>query len=935
MPVAFGSPAATVALALCLPVVWLAYHSYRRLSSVRRALTTTLRVVGLVLLALALSGFRLQRPTEHLATVFLLDESASLSADARREGVHFITQAVRAAQPGDRFAVAAFGREPVVAMGWSTGAEEPHVRVATDRGATNIAGAVELGLAMLPDNRAGRIVVLSDGRETHGDAAAMAGLVRWQGAGVDVVPLTAQTGADAAVGAVEVPATVEPGARVPVRVELRASTVMPVTVRLFRNGAFWQEESLTLIKGITRRVYEDRAEDAGAVVYRVELEAVGDAVPENGRGLGLMRVATAPHVWVVDGDGTGGAMRDTLVARGIETARIEAATLPDAAAGYAAVRTVVLNNVPAAALTQSQQDALAAAVREFGVGLVMLGNTQSFGPGGWRLTPVEDVLPVTMESTRPRTGTVGIVLVLDVSGSMNQMVEGQARLRFAQDAALSAYTVAEDRTLMGLVAFSGFPVTVLPLEPRPRDVNQIVPILQRLEADGGTSASLGLRRAVELLTASDATTRHIILMTDGRFQDAELVAAMYESLRNAHVTVSTIGAGPDVDKKQLRELAEATGGIFYPYTRAGALPAVFAEDTMQALRSPIVRGPLIPVGRAAGAAIRGVHWSDAPELEAMVATTLRDTAELLASSPDQDPLVASWRTGLATTAVLCTDWGGPFTPEWQGWHERDVLLESLVRATLPPPNTTAFTADLRLEGDTAVLTADAVDATGAFINGLELEATLLGPEGEPRVVPLRQVGPGRYAARAVATGVGVFTAQIRDASDRTAGRQWVSAAAAYPAEFAPGDGGSEVLIALAEATGGRVLRETSQAFRRPPAPRTVRTDLWPWLTGVALCLFPLDVALRRFTGRVRSVPRAAAAGGGRTGAPSASVVRRTAPAPPAPASAPPIATPAPERDVRPPPPPPPPASAAGPQSTTARLLDAKRKARRPEGDDAQ
>ena len=44
-----------------------------------------------------------------------------------------------------------------------------------------------------------------------------------------------------------------------------------------------------------------------------------------------------------------------------------------------------------------QMKLLRAYVRETGGGLVMTGGPDSFGPGGWYRTPVEDVLPVDMD----------------------------------------------------------------------------------------------------------------------------------------------------------------------------------------------------------------------------------------------------------------------------------------------------------------------------------------------------------------------------------------------------------------------------------------------------------------------------------------------------------------------------------------------------------
>lgn len=863
MPLAFGSPAALLVILACVPIVWLARHTYRRLSGVRRALTTGVRVGGLLLLALALSGFRLQRPTDALATIFLVDESASVSAAGRRHARDVLQQAVTAARPEDRYAVVAFGREPIVASGWTVDPEDVNYRVHPDATATNLSDALDVALALLPDHRTGRVVLLSDGRETHGEAGALAGPVRWRHASVDVVPLESGGGVDAAVMDVDVPEVVEPGGEFAVRVELRSETTKTVALRLYRNGKLWRDDSMRLSPGSSAHVYRDEAPAEGTLLYRAVLEAPSDSRPENNEGLAFLRVSAPPKVWIVDGDGAGAALGATLAQRGIPAARVGAVGLPDTPAGYADVQAVVLNNVSSDLLTHGQQDALAAAVREFGVGLLMVGSERSFGPGGWRDTPVEGVLPVRMESTRPREGTVGIVLVIDVSGSMSKSVEGQPRLRYAQEAALSAFQVAEPDTLVGVVAFSDVVSEPVLLQPKPDSLDDVLTALRRLRADGGTMASRALRAAVEMLTASDATTRHIILLTDGAFQDAPAVRDLYPALQTARISVSTIGAGPSVDEDQLRELADACNGNFYPYRRAAALPALFARDALQVVRKPVIEGPILPIPRAGGVVVAGVNWADAPTLDAMISVTLKDDAQLHVSSPDQDPLIASWRVGLARTAVLTTDLGPRFAASWQDWSQRDRLWESLVRGVLPPPNPAIFAADMRLEGDDAILTADAVDATGAFVDNLQLEATVQPPEGPAQTVRLRQVGPGQYAGRVRALGLGLFTGQVRDVSAAAGGRQWVTAARPYPVEYIPGPAGTEVMLSLAQETGGRVLESPRDAFRPPPAPRPVQTELWPWLTAAALCLFPLDVGLRRFTGgwrRGSSATTLAAAG---------------------------------------------------------------------------
>ena len=59
------------------------------------------------------------------------------------------------------------------------------------------------------------------------------------------------------------------------------------------------------------------------------------------------------------------------------------------------------------------------AVKNFGVGFMMVGGKNSFGLGGYFKTPIEALLPVEMEMKgKQQLPSLGLVIVLDRSGSM-------------------------------------------------------------------------------------------------------------------------------------------------------------------------------------------------------------------------------------------------------------------------------------------------------------------------------------------------------------------------------------------------------------------------------------------------------------------------------------------------------------------------------------
>ena len=80
---------------------------------------------------------------------------------------------------------------------------------------------------------------------------------------------------------------------------------------------------------------------------------------------------------------------------------------------------MILENVPANEIGMNGMETLASWVEETGSGLTMTGGQKSYGPGGYFKSPLDRVMPVSMEMRREhRKLSLAIVVALDRSGSM-------------------------------------------------------------------------------------------------------------------------------------------------------------------------------------------------------------------------------------------------------------------------------------------------------------------------------------------------------------------------------------------------------------------------------------------------------------------------------------------------------------------------------------
>ncbi len=209
---------------------------------------------------------------------------------------------------------------------------------------------------------------------------------------------------------------------------------------------------------------------------------------------------------------------------------------------------------------------------------------------------------------RPQTGVssenvltegIDIVLVVDISGSMLAEDLRPNRLEAAKTVA-SDFVAGRSADRIGLVAFAGQAFTQAPLTFDYGVVRRLLAELEVGMIEDGTAVGMGLATAVKRLEASEAESKVVILLTDGRSNRGEIgpvtAARMAEALG---VRVYTIGAGSqgtarvpvqdplggtryanmrvDIDEPTLREVAELTGGRYFRATDTESLAAIYAE----------------------------------------------------------------------------------------------------------------------------------------------------------------------------------------------------------------------------------------------------------------------------------------------------------------------------------------------------------------------
>ena len=933
-------------------VIWLGSRSDVQIGPWRRWTALSLRLGVTLLLLLALGGLQWKKPMEGLNVFFLLDRSDSVPSPQQEAARRLVNQFAGQKNKVDRIGLLVFGSEAALESTASDKFDPKDTRILAVVGSerTDIAGALRLGTAAFPETGQKRLVLLSDGNENVGDAMAAALQARALGVTIDVVPLGAERGHDVSVQKLVLPSRVKKGQTFDAKIFVQADQEQIAIVRLYRNEQALGEQKVELAAGKNLYTFPQTLEEPGFYAYTVQLEAAGDNVPQNNRASSFVNVRGDPRVLVVSLE----PEQDRPLVEALRAARqeVRAAGLSDFPATLAEMQSydaIFISNLAAGDLGQDNMKLLESAVRDFGVGLVCVGGDQTYAAGGYRGTPLESTLPVNMELDSKKvlpSGAVALVMHGMEFANGNQI---------ARDCALGVLDALGPTDEMGVVLWDGSDQWLFPMTKVGPNKAELGRKIAGMNQGDLPSFQNVMTMAHEGLKKSTANLKHLILFSDG--DPGAPSAELMQAIVGDRITVSTVlisgHAGPDT----MTWIAAQGRGRFYNVQNAEQLPQIFIKEAAVILKSAIFEEPFTPKLVAPSEVVRGIGTY--PVLRGYVCTTPKPRAETPLVSDKADPVLAHWQYGLGRAVAFTSDAKARWAKDWLGWGQYRQFWSQIAQWALRRVENADFTTDVSLDQGQGHISVEAVDEKGEYRNFLNLNTVVVSPKGERSSVRLEQTGPGHYEGSFPTREVGSYLLNLLETRDgKLAGAQVVGASVNYSPEFNAPEPNLHRLARLAEAGAGKVLDASAPRDRlnnpflhdrhRTYQPR----DWWEWLLKLAVILFVIDVATRRIQIERdqwqrallrakqtvlfwKGVPRPAQADESLAALLARrDQVRTTQTAPAAEARpewfkprqplVPPTPTPAPVQ-------PPEQASAPGeptPESTTSRLLEAKRRAQR-------
>ncbi len=646
-----------------------------------------LRCLALALLVFALCGLSMRLPVRSGTVVLVADRSLSMpsgSESLQKEAADIVYSTI---DRGDKFAVVSFAEKAAVEQSPQP-AKFVGFSAEVGREASHLADALELALSLIGRDEPGRVLVLSDGRWTGRDLSSLSVRASAAGIAIDYRLLERPNAGDLAVERIQGPESALPGESYMITAWIDSPLGQPVSYELVGGAQVIARGTQNVPPGTSRLIFRDTAAGRGVCEYELRVQAPGnDPVPENNRARLLVGVHGARPILCISPTGKSGFA--DLLERG--ELKVDSRAAPqcnwtlEELAGYSAV---LLENSPANLLGHIGLQNLAVWVAQSGGGLMFTGGKDSYGPGGYYKSPLEPIMPVSMELRREhRKLSLAIVVALDRSGSMAIPVpDGRAKMDLANLATAEVLEMLGPMDQFGCIAVDSAPHEIVPLADVVEKNAMRNKVLRIESLGGGIFVYEALKRAVSMIAKAKAGTRHIILFADAAdSEEPGNYKSLLEKCVKAGITISVVGLGTekDCDAELLKDIARRGKGQCMFTNVAQELPRLFAQDTFLIARSAFLEDPVQVRPTGGLISITSRPLGDFPNIGGYNLCYLRPGANLAVVAVDEykAPVLSAWQAGLGRVLCYTGEADGEFTGPIAAWKNAGDFFSSLARWT--------------------------------------------------------------------------------------------------------------------------------------------------------------------------------------------------------------------------------------------------------------
>ncbi len=826
-------------LLLALPLLWF------RLRDQRFSIVIWRTLILLLFIVILADPQSVTEQTRHEERIFAFDLSQSIPESMHR---WMESTADSRFSPNQQDRIFVFGSETREVTNWREWLKGENSEQSSIRpGKTSLEKLFTTLLELPAAPRS--LFIFTDGWETQGNVEHLLPAIAGSGLKIyPILPAGPPKIANVAVTKLLAPTYGNSGEALNLKVVLENQNEREVdgTLTLTRNGQTFKTDSVKLKPGSQIFTYQTTLSDGSPTSsYRASFtprRADFDRYAADNQALAWVTVRSKAKVLLLNGRSGGGRYLEEIFKRlGFEVTS-RTADSPFAPTGY---QVVVFNNAEREKFSTSYLASIERHVAA-GNGFLMLGDEASFAPGSYRRTPIENILPVEPREPKREEKNRAVVLVIDKSGSMRE----QNKMLYALEAAKVLVRQLKDNDLLGVVAFDVSPFIVVPMESVGRLRSTFNSQIDRLRPGGQTYIYPALLEAKRQLERQNAAIKHVILLSDGetRGSQSELIDLVSVMKNEMKITVSGIAVGAEADIRLMKRVSQYGGGLFHYTLDPSTLPQIVLQQIQdKPTDEPPRERDFTPLQERGSQLLSSFPTRSYPTIRGYMETDLKRGAHLDLMIPRDDrkaPLLASWQYERGKSIALTTDLEGRWSRNWIQWNELQNFLGKILDWLRPSEEPIPLhEARVSLSASQPVLELFAYEEASA---DSQFRFSVIGKSGRSEGT-LRKLAPGHYQAELPISVPGDYRIEL---TEERRGRRIPYPPIGYTlpydreSEIARPEFNTNLLIQLAQATGGEINPESPDKFQKQDVTRNYQPMRQP-LIVLAFVLFLLEIAARK------------------------------------------------------------------------------------------
>lgn len=878
-------------LLVFIPAVFLALWPHFRVSKKYRR--TRNRIISLVLhlcmIVLSVSvlsglGFAYERSNLENEVMLVVDVSHSNKTSDEKKN-EFIQAVLQEHESIFKIGIVTFGYGQEYAAELSYNIDTVYNQyldsLATGRpddSATDIASALDFAKSKLTSPKTAKIVLMSDGIETDGDALSKIMSMVLDGLKIDTVFFPNEMiDKEVQIIGVELPDyNIDVNESVTIKLTVQSKFAGIASVILTDNDTENPEVPVTLGGGIETFNIKHTFTEEGAHKLHFEIISANDTLQQNNVYYSYLFLEVFNNILIVENDNESVRLNTILKTGNFNTTVVNISDAPDTLSELNQYDQVILVNIANAQLSSNGFDALLYSyVNESGGGLLTVGGDKVINDGGTKKTVAntynrEDMNPDKKPSLYQQmlpvdcidyTPPIALMIVLDCSLSMtNAAVEGGSatRLDLAKEGAATCVNSLSERDYVGIISFSDFPKVEASLTRVPEKA-KVLKAIDAIGVGGGTIYSGAIQEAVKALQAqTKVDRRHIMFITDGLPGDTPgTKGSIYQELidryyKEAGITVSGFSIGNE-GGSAVKDIATRGHGRYYPVTDTTSLPKDMRAELRQSELTDFIEEIFNPKIKDRTPEIEAFKDADIPELGGFYGVKAKAGVEVpLAGKYDYVPIYAKWKFGKGKVGSFMCNLDGQWSDNFVSSDTGKQLIINIIKGLLP--------AESIREKGIALQFTEGNYSNKVYINttlapGDTLKMTVTGPpdqDGNPwiqTIIPAIEEGFPRCEYKVYQPGIYEIKVEKINSNKKVVDEVTVYRPFSYSAEydaFVDVSDGELFLTDMAYKGNGMPVSTAAQVFRDHVLSISESIDPKIPFIITAIIMFLLDIAVRKF-----------------------------------------------------------------------------------------